>query len=53
MTCFRLWECGAVSAGVKAEPCGWPTASLEPSSGRQSPGAGPGELVEEFCLGLG
>jgi len=35
MTCFRLWECGVVLAGVKAKPCGWPTASLDPSSGRR------------------
>ena len=34
-TCFRLWECGAVLAGVKAKPCGWPAASLDPSCGRR------------------
>jgi hypothetical protein len=29
-------EIGAVVlAGVKAKPCGWPTASLDPSSGRR------------------
>jgi hypothetical protein len=48
--CSRLWECGVVLAGVvlagvKAKPCGRPTASLDPSSGRhrhrQLPGAGP------------
>jgi hypothetical protein len=33
-TCSRLWECGVVLAGVKAKPCGWPTASLDPSSRR-------------------
>ena len=29
-TCSRLWDCGVVLAGVKAKPCGWPAASLNP-----------------------
>ena len=33
ITCFRLQQCGAVLAGVKAKLYGWPTASLDPSSG--------------------
>jgi hypothetical protein len=33
ITCFRLQQCGAVLAGVKAKPFGWLTASLDPSSG--------------------
>ena len=39
-TCSRLDECGAVLAGVKAKPSGWPfdrlRASLDPSSGRRN-----------------
>jgi hypothetical protein len=37
--CSRLWECGVVLAGVKAKPCGCPTASLDPSSGRHRNGS--------------
>jgi hypothetical protein len=37
--CSRLWECGVVLAGVKAKPCGWPAASLDPSSGRHRKGS--------------
>jgi hypothetical protein len=33
--CSRLWQYGAVLAGVKAKPCGWHAASLDPSSGRR------------------
>ena len=32
-TCSRLWEGGVVLAGVKAKPCGWPSASLTPAPG--------------------
>ena len=39
MACFRLWECGVVLAGVKAKPYGWPTASLDPNSGRRDLGS--------------
>ena len=28
-------QCGAVLAGVKAKPFGWPAASLDPGSGRR------------------
>ena len=53
-TCSRLLECGAVLAGVKAKPSGWPfdrlRASLDPSSGaaqsKAVPGAGGGMGVE-------
>jgi hypothetical protein len=39
--CFRLWEWGAVLTGVRAKPCGWPAASLDPAPGgakKQAPG---------------
>jgi hypothetical protein len=39
MAYSRLWECGIVLAGVKAKPYGWPTASLDPSSGRRRSGS--------------
>jgi hypothetical protein len=29
----RLGDCGVVLAGVKAKPCGWPAASLDPAPG--------------------
>jgi hypothetical protein len=56
-------ERSAVLAGVKAKPYGWPTASLDPSSGRRRSGsrreqAGiqdqqiPGD-VGEVCRGVG
>ena len=32
--CSRFSHCGAVLGGVKAKPCGWPTASLDPTCGR-------------------
>ena len=32
--CSRLLHCGAVLGGVKAKPCGWPAASLDPTCGR-------------------
>jgi hypothetical protein len=32
--CSRLSHCDAVLGGVKAEPCGWPAASLDPTCGR-------------------
>ena len=31
---LRSAQPGTVLAGVKATPCGWPTASLDPSCGR-------------------
>ncbi len=34
LCCSRLLDCGAVLGGVKAEPCGWPAASLDPTCGR-------------------
>ena len=32
--CSRFSHCGAVLGGVKAKPCGWPAASLDPTCGR-------------------
>jgi hypothetical protein len=34
MTDVPTAQDGAVLAGVKATPCGWPPASLDPGSGR-------------------
>lgn len=31
----RPVQCGAVLAGVKAKPFGWPSASLDPGCGRR------------------
>jgi hypothetical protein len=61
----RLSEGGVVLAGVKAKPYGWPSARLDPGSGRRGSGsrreqAGgsrsrvPGDVGEEICgVGLG
>ena len=55
-TCFRLWECGVVLAGVKAKPYGWPTASLDPApgdTGKAAAGSRPGFKIKRSgdCLG--
>jgi hypothetical protein len=34
-SCSSPRECGSVLAGVKAEPVGWPAASLDPGCGRR------------------
>ena len=38
---------GAVLAGVKAKPLGWPPASLDPRSGRRPPAA-TGERIQQI-----
>ena len=46
-------ECGAVLAGVKAGPCGWPAASLDSGCGRRGwrlPGA---DIVSNLSFGSG
>ena len=61
--CFRLWECGAVLAGVRAKPCGWPAANRDPAPGgakKQAPGQEEGNgrgrslrrLVGRYSAGL-
>ena len=35
-TCFRLWECGVVLAGVKAKPYGWQCRVVSPWVGASS-----------------
>lgn len=47
----RSAEHGRVLAGVKAMPFGWPTASLDPDSGRDPP-ARSGSPAAEFGGGL-
>lgn len=37
--CSRLPQYGAVLAGIKATPFGWPPASLDPGCGRRTPAA--------------
>jgi hypothetical protein len=54
ITYFRGGQCGAVLAGVKAKPYGWPAASLDPRSGRRikkAPEAGRGMVVMEVWWG--
>ena len=39
-TLLRSEQHGTVLAGVKATPCGWPSASLDPGCGRRPRAAG-------------
>ena len=59
-TCSRPLECGAVLAGVKAKPSGWPFAgsgpALTPAPGdafKAVPGAGGGMGAEGFVQWVG
>jgi hypothetical protein len=53
--CFRLWECGAVLAGVRAKPCGWcgwPAVTSAPGGAKKQAPGQEGRIGDEGFTGV-